>query len=113
MAGLKDAASYFATESDATDSPSGTASDMVNCDTSSPAEEAALIQQQIANGRAEVRTDVTAEVITLGLSGRLSSEELGKLLTIRRNWEKGWIPLFSECQFLLALVEKLRVGPVS
>jgi hypothetical protein len=50
----------------------------------------------------------TENAITPDQPGPLLSEqdEL-RLATIRKNWNRGWLPLFEECKFLLEIVERI------
>lgn len=92
------AAKSFAMENAATASPHGTDSDEENLPTGHIVLVADLILPTTASGHV---VGVTAGAITPDPSGPLSSAEELQLATIRKNWARGWIPTFSECQFLL------------
>lgn len=98
-------AKLFSTESAAESSPGGTGSAKETSSISSFREGSAPTYPSIVSGAA---LPATCGSTTPARSGvRLSASEKLKLETIRKNWDRGWLPLFEECRFLLELAERI------
>lgn len=89
----------------ATNSPRGTVIDMESYRTSSPEAGEDRTLPRIANGPAGVAIEPCVTPVPNGQT--LSEEEKLRIAKIRRDRRHGWMATFDDCDFMLAMLEKL------